>query len=446
MIIAYASANVDPTVSQDLVLNQESLPYSPQVVYGEGNDTDNPAATFTYAWSIVSDIGESGINITNTTAQNPTVASIDTWGNYRLFLVVTNTATGETSESDPLLAPDSAFMVIRVKSAQLDLEKPASGERNWFSAAYDWVEQLEGIGLALGDAQGLPVEAGGTSAVIELSGDKGYTINGTAGEISVTAVDSANSFDISIGLASPLTLPGGITITDESTVQSSLIVEGILWADQLRANTAPNGYIKRANDTWVMNVDNTPGEEYELLHRGFLPTETDRAGVLLEDSLGNADGKILTFETTVHSRFVDHTFHFAAGGNNPTIVHGIEAFDNGDVNSWTIASYHNHGTQDVDVDIDAFMNTGGKVGNGDEYQFRIVTATSIANLQSNTFVDTGVDLTVTRVSDGGPLHLESPSSTNVKPGQALGVLCLANPQYLGYAMKVDFIVKREIGA
>jgi hypothetical protein len=146
MLIAYASGASNPTQSQvDVIVDLQggdTLPTTAQV-YGGGVDTNNPSASFTFSWSLLRKPSSSAGALNDGALQNPIVGGVDVWGNYLLFLIVTNPATGESSEIDPIAAPSSAFVAVRVKSEQLGLEKPAAGERDWFNKAYVWVDAIE---------------------------------------------------------------------------------------------------------------------------------------------------------------------------------------------------------------------------------------------------------------------------------------------------------------
>jgi len=147
-VIAYTSAAPSPKVSQvDATVGQASLPQNIQL-YGAGDDTADPMATFTYLWSIISAPPGSTASLSSSTAQNPTLNGVNVWGNYILMLVATSSTSG-ASESNPLMAPDTARVGVRVTSASAGLEKTARGERNWFVPGYwpvvDKVEQLDQI-------------------------------------------------------------------------------------------------------------------------------------------------------------------------------------------------------------------------------------------------------------------------------------------------------------
>lgn len=446
MIIAYASANNNPLVSQaDYTVNQTDLPAG-KVFYGAGVDTENPTATFSYAWTLLAKPDNSIANLANATTSQVSFNQADTWGNYRLFLIVTNTATGETSEADPILAPKSAFVTFRVTSEHLEMEKPAKGERDWFNIAHKWVEELESIGGAIGDAQGLPVEAGGTTDVITLAGNKSYNINGTEGEINVSAIASPTAFDISIGLASPLSLQGSLTINDETNCNGDLNINpaNTLFVSNIRGGVAPFGSLTYNGTTFSINRLNQAGASSEILIRSDIPTTSERAGVILEDNNGNPNAKILTYETTIYSRAVDHTYHFASGNNNPTVIDGISVYLSTDVNSHMIVFMKNTTSGKLYVRVEGTMQTGGRIGNGSEYVMNVMMAENDADFFSNTLIL--ADTTdITRNANGGSLIISGTKDVALEAGEYLGLRVEAMPQYIGHGLCIDFKAKREIG-
>jgi hypothetical protein len=146
MLIAYASGAANPTQSQsDFIvdlLNGDTLPTTAQL-YGGGIDSNDPSAVFNFSWSVLRRPPTSNGALNDGALQNPTLGAVDVWGNYLLFLIVTNPATGESSEIDPLAAPSTAFVRVRVRSEELGLEKPAAGERDWQARAHEWVDAIE---------------------------------------------------------------------------------------------------------------------------------------------------------------------------------------------------------------------------------------------------------------------------------------------------------------
>ena len=150
-IVAYASSNVAPILfpneDYDYDLSVISLG-GPAALFGDAEDSLDPLAVWTWSWTLMSSMPGSAAAIDVSTNQNINVAPIDIWGNVRLFLVATNTNTGLSSESDPLRAPSSAFVIIRVMSVDKGLQKIAAGERNWYDDQWDLVQAVEDINLA----------------------------------------------------------------------------------------------------------------------------------------------------------------------------------------------------------------------------------------------------------------------------------------------------------
>lgn len=158
-IVAYTSAQPNPQVTQlDKVIDLSTtpLPVALAQLYGDAVDSTDPAPVFTFAWTILAKPPTSAAAFVDPALQDPELGPIDVWGNYRLFLVATNTNSGETSETNPLKAPNTAFVHVRCLGAQLGLEKPAPGERNWHERYWELVEELEGGG------------AGGVSNFVDL--------------------------------------------------------------------------------------------------------------------------------------------------------------------------------------------------------------------------------------------------------------------------------------
>ena len=147
-IVAFASANQNPVANpnQDPQVDLQDplivLPQNVMVHAGCVDDSGNPGP-FTYQWYLMAKPPGSAAALDDETITSPTLEDVDIWGNYRLFVVATNTATGETSQADPLRAPSSAFCVVRVISPKQGIQKMAAGERNWFNEAWTWAQRIE---------------------------------------------------------------------------------------------------------------------------------------------------------------------------------------------------------------------------------------------------------------------------------------------------------------
>jgi len=143
-VTAYASGNAAPATnpSVDPLIGQATLPVATVQLYGAAADSTDAAATFTWAWSILAKPAGSTATLSSFTAQSPTLNGVDVWGNYRMMLIATS-STALVSQADPLLAPTTAFVTVRVTSAQHALQKPAAGERNWHDELYIWADKIE---------------------------------------------------------------------------------------------------------------------------------------------------------------------------------------------------------------------------------------------------------------------------------------------------------------
>ena len=99
MITAYASFNPSPITStpRDRTESTASLPLSGLQLYGGAVDTTDPSASFSFAWSVLNLRDGQTATLATPTAQNTLLNGVnDVWGDVRVFLIATNTATGET--------------------------------------------------------------------------------------------------------------------------------------------------------------------------------------------------------------------------------------------------------------------------------------------------------------------------------------------------------------
>jgi len=147
-VTAYASGDVAPQANPDVdpVLDLSAVAL-PQVVqlYGDGDDSLDPGAVWTWSWTILSGPVGHAAALNNSTIQNPTLTA-DVWGNYLVMLVVTNTNTPESSESNQFAAPSSALCVVRCLSANVGIQKPAPGERSYSDDLEAWADAIEASG------------------------------------------------------------------------------------------------------------------------------------------------------------------------------------------------------------------------------------------------------------------------------------------------------------
>ena len=130
--------NGDPsTIDQD---DLDGGPLTRNIEVSAVTDTENAgadiAADYTYQWFIIDKPTGSTASINTLVGfdqqKKVELDNINEWGTYRLFCIATHTASAEQSETNPLRAPESNFINIRVQSSNYSLEKPAAGQRNWF--------------------------------------------------------------------------------------------------------------------------------------------------------------------------------------------------------------------------------------------------------------------------------------------------------------------------
>lgn len=154
MITVYVSSTSSPATSRadfEIDLSDgDSLPTDVQL-YAAATDSDDAGATFSFSWHLLKKPEGSSAALDNASLQNPTLESVDVWGDYRLFCIATNTSSAATSQRDPLQAGSSAFVKVFVRSERLGLVKPAAGERDWNTYAYEWVDAIENMDADVAD-------------------------------------------------------------------------------------------------------------------------------------------------------------------------------------------------------------------------------------------------------------------------------------------------------
>ncbi len=132
--------------SNEFTINQVDLN---QIITmtGTAADTSEPgrdADNFVYSWTII-DIPATSTFALSANVGRTVTGIMDVWGTIRVFCVATNPDTAETSEADPLLAPTSAFVDIKVRHSPTLLQKPARSQRNWHDEYYALVDYVAAI-------------------------------------------------------------------------------------------------------------------------------------------------------------------------------------------------------------------------------------------------------------------------------------------------------------
>jgi len=280
-------SNPNSTITHSLPL--ESQTYN---VFGGAVDSANPSATFTFAWSILLPRTGQTASLSSSTAQNPTLQNVnDTWGDLRLFVVATNPVTGETSVTDPKIAPASAFCTLQIESEARSLRLPAIGSRDWYTAFDTITNTLDT----------LTINNGISSA----------TVNG-AGELIITLDDAST---INAGVVKGADGTNGTNGTNGAT------------GPQGPAGPSQRIFTYTAHVTHWYNLDST------ILEAGFNPAKPEPiAGpwyaptdLLIEQisvSVRNAgtQGNTSTFNlfTTTQSNWITDTL--TSDSNNATIT------------------------------------------------------------------------------------------------------------------------------
>ena len=178
---------VTANAGSDVVINLNTGATLPTTQALSASASSTTSGTISgYQWYILDKPTGSSASLSSSTVVNPTLNSIDTWGTYRLLVVVTD-SEGGVSPSNPLLAPDSAFVQVRVRSLHTALVKPAKGERNWHEFGQEHVQKIEDIQNALTNqtiAQHSDTSA--TGAELNFLTDTSYaTSDGTSGGTSL---------------------------------------------------------------------------------------------------------------------------------------------------------------------------------------------------------------------------------------------------------------------
>ena len=334
MITAYASANaiIDVNTLSDADIVQSALTTT-QNLFGTASDSEDGNATFSFSWTLVDAPSGHGASLVDSTIQNPTLNSIDTWGNYRFFLIATNTSTSATSETDPIIAPNSAFVTVRVNSTNRGLEKPAKGERDWHSKAHEWVSAIENTELnhltnvslgTLSSGEFLKydgtnwVNGVGSSPTLDVnSGASTETLNTSTGDLVFKSTDTnitfavatnGNNVEVDTQLASDVAIDGNLTLNDDNTVADSLI--NFKRGD---AETPEIMYDQSAS-TFKLKRDNAGGREV-IMTQNDIPTSSVRGGVLKVGSTFNSQGKILDIERLMYTQSADQSVDGKLSGN-----------------------------------------------------------------------------------------------------------------------------------
>ena len=153
MIIAHVGFLANPITSPDRTETRALAVVAGQNfdLYAEAVDSNNAGASFTFAWQILNSRTGQTASLTNANQAQALLTNISAvWGDVRVFCIATNTATLETSESDPQQAPSSSFLTLELTSSARALTLPAIGARDWFKSSDAVTQAVEALNLPVG--------------------------------------------------------------------------------------------------------------------------------------------------------------------------------------------------------------------------------------------------------------------------------------------------------
>ena len=454
-VIAYAGGAASPKTNQvDALIAQANLNTNlSQTLFGEGEDTENAGANFTFSWTLLAKPPGSSASLSSNTNANASLDSIDTWGNYLCFLIVTNSSTGETSEDDPLRAPNSAFVVVRVQSTQLNLEKPAGGERDWNSRAWAWVEGIEDhegrIGNLETGATTLTVSDSTASVPVDLASQElEFVSSDNTANVSVVA---ANPPRVDIGISPTLTLNtlslnNNLTLNDDNTVTST----DIIFKDG--SQNTPRIVYDQTDSTFKLR---RTAQDAEIIVATDTASVTDYGLAKLETgaTLNNA-ARILDVERFVFTGAVDGMVRYANATQHHKTADGnveIENFDNTSVAQHAALLFHNNTGKELDITAVSIIMASAGISTTTDYEFRLVTYSSVADLASNTTQSTTPLGAFNRIGDNQPgmtiyKASDAGNSTITVPNEhVFGILVAQEPDdYPGNRLQCTITAQREI--
>jgi len=453
MITVIATIDASNPVNTDKIIDLSGSDTLPQNInlYAYGTDSTDALATLTYSWHILKKPGGSNAALSANNTQSVILNNVDVWGDYRVFCIATNSSTGISSEADPIKVQSEAFVKVRVKSTNLGLVKPAAGERDWFSYAYDWVDAIEALDPRV-DAHDTRITAleSGTNVLhtlditadnagdsVDLSTEELHLLGGTNIETAFTLVGSNNkvttnlSADISLTSVNTSTLD----VSTTSTFDGNCTFGGVL-----KDSVSPNSYLTPTVDGWKMSRDGTAPDECKIMTQCDVPTSAVRGGVKLSAdqwTAQNTTGKIPSVHIITYSQQAEHT----AYTNNANDT-AIDSFDN------TINAAQTDGNQITNTCHVLFQNTtGGDISlesissvvlaggddQGTHYIFELVVFDDLAKLLSNTETSTSVSITHQQNSPWLPSagELVSTNIYTVPNGAYFGMKCTQEAKILG---------------
>jgi hypothetical protein len=219
MIIAHAGFSPNPATNPDRERTEGliDLPASGTPLYAGATDTSDPAAVFAFSWQVLHPRTGQTAAPADPTASQTTLENIAAvWGDVRLFLVAVNSTTGESSESDPRQAPESAFLTLHIESERRALTLPAIGSRAWAPAFDELTRTLEELDLEGQSISAASINAAG-DLILTLTNGNALNAGRARGEdgadgadgLSVTAADITPTGHLELTLSDGSTLDAG---------------------------------------------------------------------------------------------------------------------------------------------------------------------------------------------------------------------------------------------
>ena len=221
----------------DIILAYSAAPLS-QALTGAASSDPDGGAIVGYSWQLLYHPPGSTASVTNPTTQTPTLTNIDKPGTYRLFLIVEDDGTGnggvhEFSQSDRLLAPDTAFVQVVMQTQYNSWRIPASGERGWADHLYTpWIEA---DAITSGAPSNAPYLTNGAVA-------------GLSSEVNIQALSSSASFITSNAAVTPIIAKGAAAQSANLFIAQTSAGTGVF-------NILPDGNVSSFGTSIELNRD-----------------------------------------------------------------------------------------------------------------------------------------------------------------------------------------------
>jgi hypothetical protein len=509
-MITVVASSAQGSQSLDFVIDLQAGATLPVDVplFAEAVDSEDSVATLNFSWHLLRKPAGSSASLDISNSATPTLLQVDTWGDYRLFCIASNPTSGETSEADPVKAPNNAFVQVRVRSENLGLVKPAGGERDWFTYAYEWVDAIEAFDPVIDDHEEriTVIEARlladtfaalsdttftnlidgqvaiynetddvwengtistGASSMLLADDSANVTLSlaterlGLKGGSNVTVTSTAvtGGYDFEIGLTTDVTLTGNleaatITATDELNVTNSLNASDIYVSGKVHDASSPYAYLIGKTTGWYMSDDGQASSECKLLTVCDEPTTSTRGGVLLTSDKWNgynSSAKIPSVHIIHYSQQAEHSIYT----NDVTDHPQVDAYDdtiNANQSGATQVTphehilFHNSSGADISIEeISLVVMAGGDV-QGQPYIWELTMYLSLSDLLTQTRVLTGTTLSLAQNAPWSPAaaELQANNILTVPQGGYFGFRCTQSAKVEGYRVIANVTAIRMI--